>query len=94
VHWAHNNLLKLNEFTTLFCRNSIFADLRTLHTFHFEVKLYKYVVLGWKECWGVFYRRCGFYLEGDWLWRISGGYSQEMMGMPLPRVLVFEEVIA
>jgi len=38
--------------------------------------------------------RCGFYFESVWLWRISGGYSQEMMGMPLPRVLVFEEVIA
>jgi len=23
----------------------------------------------------------GFYLEGVWLWRISGGCSQEMMGM-------------
>jgi len=29
------------------------------------------------------------YLEFLWLWRISGGYSQGMMGMPLPRVLVF-----
>ena len=38
--------------------------------------------------------RCGFYFEGVWLWRISGSSSQEMMGMPLPRVLVFEEVIA
>jgi len=23
----------------------------------------------------------GFYLEGVWLWRISGGYSQEMRGV-------------
>ncbi len=45
MRWAHNNLLKLNEYTTLFCRYSIFADLRTVYTFHFEVKLYKYVVL-------------------------------------------------
>jgi len=50
MRWANNNLLKLNEYTTLFCRNSIFADLQTIYTFHFEVKLYKYVVLGWKEC--------------------------------------------
>jgi len=27
-----------------------FADLQTIYTFHFEVKLYKYVILGWKEC--------------------------------------------
>ena len=57
MRWANNNLLKLNEYTTLFCRNIIFADLRTIYTFHFEVKLYKYVVLGWKECLGVFYKR-------------------------------------
>jgi len=25
--WAQNNLLKLNEYTTLFCRYNIFADL-------------------------------------------------------------------
>jgi len=48
--WAHNNLLKLNEYTTLFCRYNIFADLQTIYTFHFEVKLYKYVVPEWKEC--------------------------------------------
>jgi len=29
---------------------------------------------------GWFYKNLGFYLEGDWLWRISGSYSQEMMG--------------
>jgi len=38
MRWANNNPLKLNEYTTLFCRNIIFADLRTLYTFHFEVK--------------------------------------------------------
>jgi len=27
------------------------------------------------------YRMWGFYLECVWLWRISGGYSQEMMGL-------------
>ena len=26
---------------------------------------------------GVFYKNWGFYLEGVWLWRISGGYSQD-----------------
>jgi len=31
----------------------------------------------------------GFYLEGVWLWRISGGYSQEMMWLTLWWVLVF-----
>jgi len=36
----------------------------------------------------------GFDLEGVWLWRISGGYSQVMIGLTLPRVLVFEEVVA
>jgi len=30
-----------------------------------------------------FTRKWGFYLEGAWLWRISGGYSQEMMGLVL-----------
>jgi len=50
MRWAHNNQLKLNEYTTLFCRNSTFADLQTIYTFHFEVKLYKYVVLRRKEC--------------------------------------------
>jgi hypothetical protein len=35
----HNNHLKLNENITLFFRDIIFADLRTLYTFHFEVKL-------------------------------------------------------
>jgi hypothetical protein len=46
----HNNQLKLNEIFTLFCKNITFADLQTIYTFHFEVKLYKYVVLGWNEC--------------------------------------------
>jgi len=27
---------------------------------------------------GLFYKNWGFHLEGVWLWRISGGYSQEM----------------
>jgi len=36
--WAHNNQLKLNEYTTLFCRNSILADMQNVYTFHFEVK--------------------------------------------------------
>ena len=31
--------------------------MQTIYNFHFEVKLYKYVVLGWKECLGVFYKR-------------------------------------
>jgi len=30
---------------------------------------------------GRFYKNEGFYLEGVWLWRISGGYSQGMMGI-------------
>jgi len=50
MRWANNNPLKMNEYITLFCRYSIFADLQTIYTFHFEVKLYKYVVLRWKEC--------------------------------------------
>ena len=29
---------------------------------------------------GLFYKNWGFYLEGVWLWRISGGCSKEMMG--------------
>ena len=28
---------------------------------------------------GRFYKKWGFYLDGVWLWRISGGYSQEMV---------------
>ena len=28
---------------------------------------------------GLFYKNVGFYLEVVWLWRISGGFSQEMM---------------
>ena len=35
----------------------------------------------------------GSFWKGVWLCRISGSYSQEIMGMPLPRVLVFDEVI-
>ena len=42
--------VKLNEYTTLLCRNNIFADFFTIYTFYFEVKLYKYVVLKWQEC--------------------------------------------
>ena len=30
--------------------------------------------------WDLF-NNIGFYLEGVWLWRISGGYLQEMMGL-------------
>jgi len=33
--------------------------------------------------------RCGYYFEGIWLWRISGGYSQEFMWLTLWWVLVF-----
>jgi len=29
---------------------------------------------------GLFYKKWGFYLDGVWLWRISGGYSQGIMG--------------
>jgi len=29
------------------------------------------------------YARMGILMEGVWLWRISGGYSQEMMGLVL-----------
>jgi len=29
---------------------------------------------------GDFTRKWGFHLEGVWLWRISGGFSQDMMG--------------
>jgi len=35
--------------------------------------------------WLDFTRMWGFYLEGVWLWRISGGYSQEMKGLVLDR---------
>jgi len=38
MRWENNNPLKMNEYTTLFCRNSIFAVLQTIYTFHFEVK--------------------------------------------------------
>jgi len=38
---------------------------------------------------GRFYKNEGFYLEGVWLWRISGGQSQEMMWMTVLLVLVF-----
>ena len=41
MRWANNNPLKLNEYITLFSRYTIFADLRTVHTFRFEVKLKK-----------------------------------------------------
>ena len=27
----------------------------------------------------MFYKKMGFYLDGIWLWRISGGYSQEVL---------------
>ena len=74
MRWAHNNLLKLNENIILFCRNSIFAVLQTVYTFHFEVKLYKYVVLGWKECLGVFYKR-----DVDITWRVSD--CEELVGV-------------
>ena len=50
-----------------------------LYTFGVEVK---------------FRRIVGFYLEAVWLWRISGGYSQEMMDVTLRGELVFEVVIA
>ena len=35
-----------------------------------------------------YYKKWGFYLDGVWLWRISGGYSQEMIGLFF-RVLFF-----
>jgi len=38
MRWTHNNQLKLNEYTKLFCRYTTFADLQTIYTFHFEVK--------------------------------------------------------
>ena len=50
MRWANNNPLKMNENITLFFRDIIFAGLRTLYTFNFEVKLYKYLVPEWKEC--------------------------------------------
>ena len=37
---------------------------------------------------GVYYKYVGFYLEGVWLWRISGSYSLEMMGVILCRCSV------
>jgi len=37
--WENNNPLKMNENITLFFRDIIFADLQTLYTLHFEVKL-------------------------------------------------------
>jgi len=39
--------------------------------------------------YGGFYKNRGFYLEGVWLCRISGGYSQEMMWLTLRLVFVF-----
>jgi len=44
-----------------------------------EPKLYQNLVC-FTRMWG-FYKNVGFYLEGVWLWRISGGYSLEMMGL-------------
>ena len=42
---------------------------------------------------GVFYKNVGILLGGCLTVKFSGSYSQEMMLMPLPRVLVFEVVI-
>ena len=46
----------------------------TIYTFQFEVKLYKYVVLGWKECLGVFYKR-----NVDITWRVPD--CEELSGL-------------
>jgi len=32
---------------------------------------------------GLFYKKVGFCLENVWLWRISGGYLQGVMGLVL-----------
>ena len=63
MHWAYNNLLNLQEYPTLFCRYNIFADLCTVYTFNFEVKLYKYVVLSGK-CVDKYFKSMG-----DFTWR-------------------------
>ena len=41
---------------------------------------------------GLFYKNWGFYLEGVWLWRISGGCSKEMMGLKYLAELTSEEL--
>ena len=79
MRWANNNPLKMNEYITLFFRNSLFADLQTLFTFHFEVKFYKYVVLGWKECLGVFNRIIGVILFGGLIFRIGITYGSTLV---------------
>jgi len=38
---------------------------------------------------GLFYKKLGSLWRGVWLWRISGGYLQEMMWVTLRGVLVF-----
>ena len=84
--WAHNNLLKLNEYTTLFCRYNIFADLQTIYTFHFEVKLYKYVVLRTERVLrSILKERCGIRL-----WKVvkrnnrSGSYIFNGCSVQIP----------
>ena len=61
---ANNNPLKMNENITLFFRDIIFADLRTLYTFHFEVKLYKYVVLRTERVLRSSLQELGIFLGG------------------------------
>ena len=34
-----------------------------------------------------------FYLEGVWLWRISGGYSQEMVGVGLGESNIYHQSV-
>ena len=58
----------------------------------FSMKLIKIQFLEVPLCW--FMRKedilsfRGFYLEGVWLWRISGGYSQEMMWLVLAELSI------
>ena len=64
----------MNENITFFFRDIIFADLRTLYTFHFEVKLYKYVVLRTERVLRSSLQECG-----DFTWRMSD--CEELVGV-------------
>ena len=82
--------VKLNEYTTLLCRYNIFADLCTVYTFYFEVKLYKYLVLRWQECWGVFYKRDVVVWFGGLIFRIGITLMAKYMKLRLADMLARE----
>ena len=82
--------VKLNEYTTLLCRYNIFADLCTVYTFYFEVKLYKYVVLRWRECWGVLYKRDVVVWFGGLIFRIGITLMAKYMRLRLADMLARE----